>query len=115
MKTNVLLALAVLLVSLTLVAYAVRSRMPSPQPETYTAYGYVRSVSLQSHFFDNTHTIIAFEGDDGRLITIKFRSVEPRLWQGAHVKIIYHAVSFCESDGQRMFKLVSVEHLDRSR
>ncbi len=86
--------------------------------KTYTAYGTVRSVWLESHSSES-RTVIAFapDSDPTRPIDIEFNSVEPRLWQNMHTMIVYEKSEtvggniYCPYDGRPTFKITSVEEL----
>lgn len=102
----------------------------SGEPQTYTAYGVVKNVAIQSH--DSVlggafaHSVATINTDDGKTLALTFGTTEPqsRLWPGQHIKVVYsihdgqwmgdNELSYGKCMyGQTLYRLNSVEELNR--
>ncbi|MEK7195530.1 MAG: hypothetical protein AAB655_02445 [Patescibacteria group bacterium] len=106
-------------------------RVTNQSVPVYNAYGYVSHVwtapdrrfdERSDAWWNRPQTLISFACDDGKIVALRFITVEPRLWQGLRAKITYKplvesfsspAKQVMSDDGYGYYKLIEVRRLDR--
>ncbi len=97
-----------------------KNKAPDKPPAWITSSGYVRSAYVLHEHPDANHSVIGFERDDGRFISLCFDTIETHLWPGIHVKIEFQESrrgTVCGQDGTMnsipLYRTGLIDRLDK--